>query len=141
MSKSNTETIDGIPGEWRTVTKASEVKVWQRVRYTDCECIESNDIRFIYLKSDNVHTWDGKNEHIGTSNLFAWSLVQAFFPLPVKQKRKVAKVRIIDSEYSCMARIKICSWFIDIDYVSKKSALRGAQRFCKAIGWECEVVK
>jgi len=137
----NIETIDGIKGEWRTVTKPEQVTVGQMVRYTDCEHMESNDIRFICLKSDNVYTLDGKNEHIGTVNLFSWSLVQAFFPLPVK--RKVAKVTV--SQKYASSLIQICGVINGVKfynhYKSRKSALLGAQRFCKAIGYEMEVVK
>jgi len=109
------------------------------VRYTDCEHMESNDIRFICLKSDNVYTLDGKNEHIGTVNLFSWSLVQAFFPLPVK--RKVAKVLIETNNIKWWFIVKVTTELESGTFTTEKSALRGAQRLCKAIGYEMEVEK
>jgi hypothetical protein len=142
----NIETIDGIPGEWRTVTKASEVAVGQRVRYTDAIIIDSNDRRFVLSISDRVQTYDGKSKHIGTSDLFAWNQVQAFFPLADKPKRKVAKIYIVPYR-GCITspftlRVSFSCWNVWVDhYCSRKSALRGAHRFCEAIGYECEVVK
>lgn len=87
----NIETIDGITGEWRTVTKASEVMVGQRVRYES-----GYKSRFGYKIP---HFITGiKNNKVGTKgdgwdrNIFNgyWTTVQAFFPLADKPMRKVA---------------------------------------------------
>ena len=174
------ETIEGITGEWRTVTKASEVTVGQRVRYeapngkkfgySDCE-VKSDRERFV-----------GDNKTVMS---LEWGEVQAFFPLPAKpkrnecisckettrvirdnglccvcdakkwteenivktvkadkQKRKVAKVVIrecMGEEWQSACRINGFDCYRH--YGSYESALRGARRFCKAIGYECEVVK
>jgi hypothetical protein len=81
----NIETIDGIKGEWLTVTKASEVTVGQRVRY-------ERESRFGY-KIPHVITGI-KNNEAGTKgdgwdrNIFNgyWTKIEAFFPLPAKRK-------------------------------------------------------
>jgi hypothetical protein len=131
----NRETIDGVQGEWRTVTKA-DIK-------NDCitRCRESKK-----------HKWHVLYSHIGAHLLFhAWKEVQQFFPIAKPAKRKVAKVRILSCEN------RLFWWFTKINryslnsssivsektcyYKSRKSALRGARRFCKAIGYDCEVVK
>ena len=177
------ETIDGIKGEWRTVTKASEVTVGQRIRYTvhGCKvgystCNEGYNHRFY---KDGTLGWEADN-------------LQAFFPLAVKPKRKVsddcesdctkkncrffdklmsqncaraisstndipyasickdrtakrkvAKVTI--SQKYASSLIQICGLINGVKfynhYSSRKSALRGARRFCAAIGYEMEVVK
>lgn len=142
----NIETIDGIKGEWRTVTKASEVTVGQRVRYER----ESNKARFGY-KIPHFIT-DIKNNEVGTKgdgwdrNIFNgyWTNIQSFFPLPVKQKSKVAKAYIVFincGKYFVKCRIGDYHCERQRYYSSRKNALRGAQRFCKAIGYEMEAVK
>jgi len=151
------ETIDGITGEWRTVTKASEVTVGQRVRYENFE-------KYGYREGDErtiteVYKTDADSiciEGVNFSNAIFdgyWRNIQAFFHLPVKQKRKVAKVTI-GYDFDCRGNvifhfiIKMNRWhfmvtpkFGGAHYSSRKSALRGAQRFCKVIGWEMEVEK
>jgi hypothetical protein len=189
------ETIDGIPGEWRTVTKASEVTVGQRVRYEypDGSKQGYSNIRLIeYIDEERnrVDTFDGTSEKKGCLNLFNGHRknIQAFFPLAGKPKRnsdsdctnkscrsydntmaqncarsvngendepyaticphkgkpkrKVAKVTIVNGKLcGCYLRCKINGLRISAYYASRKSALRGARRFCKAIGYEMEVVK
>jgi hypothetical protein len=148
MKQSNIETIDGQRGEWRTVTKASEVKVGQRVRFW------SGTVRWGFTedKSSGVH----KVSHFKDGEAYLsdpeeklfkkfWDGIQAFFPLPDKPKRKVAKIWFIDCNPDSgifFAQIIIGRFMATIDgYSSRKSALRGARRFCKAIGYEMEVVK
>jgi hypothetical protein len=133
------ETIEGITGEWRTVTKASEVTVGQRVRYT---FRNDNEKSF-----DVIHDYDSDTTNIDSVfNTLFRSNVQAFFPLPNKQKRKVAKI-YIEPYRGCITspftlRVSFSCWNVWVDhYCSRKSALRGARRFCDAIGYEMEVVK
>ena len=132
------ETIDGIKGEWRTVTKASEVTIGQRVRYK----FRNDDEKSF----DAIHDYDSDTTNIhSVFNTLFRSNVQAFFPLPVKPaKRKVAKVRIVEvAKFMFVYVTKItgarCNKSKSVR--SRKSALRGARRFCNAIGYECEVVK
>jgi len=140
------ETIEGVEGEWRTVTKPSEVTVGQRVRYRNAK---------------NGWSWDERADRFfGFINGQACSLlytgakamelfnkdeieVQAFFPIAKPAKRKVAKVKIDNFEYEAHAKVFIEEWVFNLNggYANKRNALRGARRFCKAIGWEMEVVK
>jgi hypothetical protein len=94
------ETIDGIPGEWRTVTKASEVTVGQRVRYhhnkkfgykTDPDKTNCGVQKIV--SKNGLAVYAGRKDTNESGNLFNgyWKNVQAFFPLADKQKRKVAK--------------------------------------------------
>jgi hypothetical protein len=141
------ETIDGVKGEWRTVTKPSEVTVGQRVRYED-RVFHSysgyGNIRLISKKNKDktCSTWDGVKPNSGTDYLFYkghWTNIQAFFPLPAK--RKVAKVKIYPSS-KYFFETKVAGLQVVSEYYSKRShAIRGARRFCKAIGYECEIVK
>lgn len=58
------------------------------------------------------------------------------------QKVKVAKVEIracMGMEFQSACRINGFKCYQQ--YGSRKSAIRGARRFCKAIGYECEIVK
>jgi hypothetical protein len=133
------ETIDGVKGEWRTVTKPEEVTVGQRVRYfsdrlkigyTGCPVFAyDNCERFAVSKK-----WLFKN---------TWTNIQAFFPLPVKPiKRKVAKVFLNGHTTTFCNEIIINNVnYYSKKYSSEKSAIRGAKRFCAAIGYECEIVK
>ena len=127
--KSNKETIDRVQGEWRTVTNA-DVK---------------NDSHTRVRESKN-HKWHVLYPHIGAHLLFhAWEDVQQFFPVtkPAKQKRKVAKVTIKKGAYYRVwfKLDRMCKFTPEFAYSSRKSALRGARRFCKSIGYECEVAK
>lgn len=142
------ETIDGVKGEWRTVTKPSEVKVGQRVRY-------SNNFSYGFSKEDarvitRVNSYDADSKSVKgceySNNIFDgyWKTVQAFFPLPVRKSRKVAKVRIYQNERSGYYRFE--TWVNNVMcekslYSKRSHAIRGAKRFCKAIGYECEIVK
>jgi len=135
------ETIDRVKGEWRTVTKASEGKDGQRVRYDGNHCrfgysdsLKHRRIRIVgkglQLKELLYTCWDGE--------------VQAFFPLPVRKSRKVAKVRIYQNERSGFYSFE--TWINNVMcekrlYSARSHAIRGARRFCKAIGYECEIVK
>ena len=139
----NIETIDRVQGEWRTVTKASEVTVGQRVRYI----LEGGD-RYGYSRSDAPDRFmANKLQTTGYSIIFGNrikpKLIQAFFPLPAKQKRKVAKVTVIKwskTEWSFCFKLGCTN--IDSDFFKSRTyALRGAGRFCKAIGYEIEVAK
>jgi hypothetical protein len=142
------ETIFGVKGEWRTVTKPSEVTVGQRVRYSDCDSEYKSGYespKFIERKEKNTCvTWNGQRRMTGTNYLFEkqlWRNIQAFFPLPVRKSRKVAKVIISTNDH--------CYWFFvtvgvkleSMAYSKRSHAIRGAKRFCKAIGYECEIVK
>jgi len=145
MNQSNIETIDGIKGEWRTVTKASEVTVGQRVRME----YKGKKLGFTGLPDfpdDSCERYAVNREFLFNNG---YENIQAFFPLPVKQNRKVAKVASVSVHCSGKFYFQI----EDVEgkvylyarskciYASRKSALRGAQRFCKAIGYEMEVVK
>ena len=120
------ETIDGIPGEWRTVTKASEAKgtkKWRIKSFNGCDSIP-----LCGLSDRIIENWGN-------------ATVQAFFPLPAK--RKVAKVTIKKMAYYRVwfKLDRMCKFTPEFAYSSRKSALRGARRFCDAIGYEMEVVK
>jgi hypothetical protein len=139
--KNEIEVIDGVKGEWRTVTKPSEVKVGQRVRYlfggTPCG----------YKEVRTIHDRDGRIGSEIIDGLFIdtgmTTNIQAFFPLPVRKSRKVAKVRIRTWK-SCGKAWFETTVMIPItsrEYANRKNAIRGAKRFCKAIGYECEIVK
>ena len=101
--KNEIEVIDGVKGEWRTVTKASEVTVGQRVRYG----IDSIDWGHEKGELGHGHRFAKvcKDKTISTVNEFGesmadnifdkiFNIIQAFFPLPVRSKRKVAKVEV-----------------------------------------------
>jgi hypothetical protein len=143
--KCKTEIVDGIKGEWRTVTKAEEVKVGQRVRYNGCEIGCYGEKRLIRkFEKGRVVTFDGEDADSGSCNVFRYPTVQAFFPIAKRQKRKVAKIDV----FCCFNRWK---WQFILpktstvescrDYSTRTSAIRGARRFCKTIGFECEIVK
>ena len=133
----NIETIEGVEGEWRTVTKAEQVTVGQRVRY-----IFRNDDEESF---DVIHDYDSDHTNIDSIfNTLFRSEVQAFFPIAKPAKpRKVVKVDIINLEgcESYYFVTYINEVYCGKTYLSRKSALRGAKRFCKAIGYESEVVK
>ena len=138
----NIETIEGVEGKWRTVTKAEQVTVGQRVRY-----ILEDGERYGYSHSDAPDRFmANKLQTTGYSVIFGNrikpKLIQAFFPLPAQQKRKVAKVKFRQSlmgEWSFS--IKTPFRMNSNPFSLKSSVLRGARRFCKAIGYEMEVVK
>jgi hypothetical protein len=131
--KNEIEVINGIKGEWRTVTRPEECYSGQPVRYED---------------KKEKYGYDGKEGFIH-KNLFSgcFKNIQAFFPLPVNPaKRKVANVCVFVGRGFCSNKkwtvsITITSTPFECDYSSRKSAIRGAKRFCKAIGYECEIVK
>jgi hypothetical protein len=139
--KNEIEVIDGVAGEWRTVTKPSEVKVGQRVRF------EGLSMKFGYEKDEKEVVLEINNNYVqisGEPDLFGgyWRNIQAFFPLPVRKSRKVAKVRIDDTGLHYWWSCKISTRIESENAYSKRShAIRGARRFCKAIGYECEIVK
>lgn len=57
-------------------------------------------------------------------------------------RRNVAKVKLLNcGDGRICAEIWIESWKIDKFFSSRRSAIRGARRFFKLIGFECEVVK
>ena len=137
------ETIDRVQGEWRTVTKAEQVTVGQRVRY-----ILEDGERYGYSHSDSPDRFmANKLQTTGYSAIFGNrikpKLIQAFFPISKPAKRKVAKVTVIKwskTEWSFCFKLGCTN--IDSDFFKSRTyALRGAGRFCKAIGWEMEVVK
>ena len=124
--KNEIEVIDGIRGEWRTVTLPEEVTVGQRVMY-----------------GRNQGKAEYEEPLISVDIFNYWKYVQAFFPLPLKPaERKVAKVRIISVDDDHWFCIDVFNASI-VGYVvkSRKSAIRGAKRFCEAIGYEMELQK
>jgi hypothetical protein len=136
--KNEIEVIDGVKGEWRTVTKPSKVKVGQRVRYEDCKNREA----YGYDMPAFTVNYDITNDKHFSLFKGYWKNIQAFFPLADKQKRKVAKVRIFNySDGMAWFETRITVRVISAHYSSRKSALRGARRFCEAIGYECEIQK
>ena len=142
----NRETIEGVEGEWRTVTKPSEVAGWQRVRYDGCFIGFNGKPRYVFTIGEKVSTTCGYPDGPHCDNLFCnefKNTVQAFFPLPAKQKRKVAKVTIKKGAYYRVwfKLDRMCKFTPEFAYSSRKSALRGAKRFCKSIGYEMEVAK
>ena len=95
----NRETIEGVEGEWRTVTKASEVKVGQRVRCKGATYDAGYYFPKIILEIKGCHAFpcNEGNKEARDLDLFAciWQQVQAFFPIekpiakPVKQHKPV----------------------------------------------------
>jgi len=83
----NRETIEGVEGEWRTVTKADEVTVGQRVRF-------KNLIQDVWHYETLAYT---------TKRLM-WNYVQAFFPIakPVKRKRPSKHERLLKALLKAM---------------------------------------
>jgi len=138
------ETIDGIKGEWRTVTKASEVTVGQRVRYKRLNLIMITD-RFIKSKKNLCSVSNNKElQKRCCTKLFDgfFDTIQAFFPMADKPaKRKVAKVRIETNNIKWWFIVKVTTELESGTFTTEKGALRGAQRFCKAVGFEMEVEK
>jgi len=66
--------------------------------------------------------------------------IQAFFPFA--DKRKVAKVTIEQGYSGFWFNASLLNGnFSSSVYTSDKSTLRGARIFCRAIGYEMEVVK
>lgn len=131
------EIIDVVKGEWRTVTKEKEVTVGQRVRY-ECSSFKCgyDEVRTVKISENGTI----KTECTGKLFNNGWKNIQAFFPIPVEpEKRKTAKVEITDSNYYWVMfaglTLRSCH------YTSRTHAIRGARRFCKAIGYECELVK
>lgn len=141
------EVIDGVRGEWRTVTKPEEVTVGQRVRFKGKHrsfgYIELQSIKKIKNSEFTIIENNNLERDIELFDSGYWTNIQAFFPLPVKIKRKVAKVSITQAYASSL--FQICGLLNGIKfynhYKSRKSAIRGARRFCAAIGYECEIVK
>jgi hypothetical protein len=81
MKQTNIETIDGVLGEWRTVTKASEVSVGQRVRYEIGGCTFGYREPF---KAEMCKTCRSISIFGGGQR----KNIQAFFPLPVRKAKK-----------------------------------------------------
>ena len=142
--KCKIEVIDGVKGEWRTVTKAEEVEVGQRVRYDGCKIGCYGDKRLIRkFEEGRVVTFDGEDANSGSRDVFSYPTVQAFFPVAEKKPRKVAKISVFKfGKYhwssSSFGHVTVATWR---DYSTRESAIRGARRFCKTIGFECEIVK
>lgn len=143
--KCKIEVIDGVKGEWRTVTKPEEVKVGQRVRYDGCKIGCYGDKRLIRkFEKGRVVTFDGEDANSGSRDVFSYPTVQAFFPIAKRQKRKVAEIDVFcrynrwnwQFTSSKTSTVKSC-----YEYSTRTSAIRGARRFCKTIGFECEIVK
>ena len=141
------EVVDGVKGEWRSVTKAKEVKVGQRVRY---ECFGkrgyvADDPRLVRSTDGyDVETWDGVGPLSSCTNLFDVAFhVQAFFPIAEKNPRKVAKVYVaysLDRWRWVFESFKFVEIHSFCNYPTRAHAIRGARRFCKTIGFECEIV-
>jgi hypothetical protein len=145
----NIEIIDGVKGEWRTVTCGCQVSIGQYIRREGVNTfygasdynrqkVDSKRGRYICLVNK-----DGAPD---SSDIFdgTWKKVQAFFPLADKHKRKVAKVTLHGvTQVLVTIRFTVCKEKLIHRMLrnSRKSALRGARRFCKAIGYEMEVVK
>jgi len=132
------ETIDGIKGEWRTVARPEEVTVGQRVRYDGCGAKKGDKRTIRQIAHGAVIT------ETGFSTITSWRKFEAFFPLTVKPaKRKVAKITIEWSNGGLLYKTTIgrAYCYSPIRYATEKSAIRGARRFCAAIGYECEIVK
>lgn len=152
--KCKIEIVDGIKGEWRTVTKTEEVKVGQRVRYNGCEIGCYGEKRLIRkFEKGRVVTFDGEDADSGSCNVFRYPTVQAFFPIAKRQKRKVAKV-VIGYDFDHYSN-KVYHLIVSIGqkqfmvkpqfggrgYSTHSHAVCGARRFCKTIGFECEIIK
>lgn len=142
--KNEIEVIDGVKGKWRTVTKPSQVTVGQRVRYTDKD--DGHKSGYTYPARVVQIDLDYNSEYGLWGRRKCWKDIQAFFPLATPSKRKVAKVTIRAGE----GNLSGLNWFnVTIQnqslaskpYITRSHAIRGARRFCKAIGYECEIVK
>lgn len=140
------EIVDGVRGEWRNVTKASNLKDGMPLRYEgSCRRFGYNERQTLRKnRYGKIETLD-KLGNVVDDDLFAgfWKNIQAFVPLPVK--RKVANVEIYEEEYGFTACISLAGWYFDLNrdgfYSKRAHAIRGAKRFCRAIGYEFELIK
>ena len=145
----NCETLEGVNGQWLTITKSEQAITGQRVRYSGTVTqFGYTEKEIIIVKEDGtVDVYQG-DERVD-SNLFSdfWKNIQVFCPLlPVERKKakKVAKINIhnnVMKKYWFETRIGAVSCIHRNYYTSHKSAIRGAQRFCKTIGYEYEIAK
>lgn len=148
--KNEIETIDVVKGEWRTVTKASQIEDGQRIRY----CLmggfrgytnlakETERNRFAVKTLFGVEPSSMKGFNKCMFQDSEYKNIQAFFPLPVRKSHKVAKVLLAQNGELVWFFVTINKQsFNSQTYLSRKSAISGARRFCKAIGLECEIVK
>lgn len=160
------ETFDGVPGEWRTVTRADQIQDKQRIRYYLFDMKHKDRIgytnhpspeqrvRFAVRTRHGFDTSGVGNVHQCMFEDTDFKLIQAWFPTGKKGKLvkvkpstkplfdRVAKVNIYTDnfgrhEFSISIGVVQCSAG---DYKSRSSAIRGAKRFCQDIGYEMELV-
>ena len=145
---SKIEVVDGIKGEWRSVTKAEDVKVGQRVRYYGDEIGFEGKKRFVMKIDANkmVDVWDG--DVIQAEDIFDFLLwkgtIQAFFPVAEKNPRKEAKVDVgyyRNGWRWAFVSFELVEIHTTCNYSTRAHAIRGARRLCKSIVYECEIVK
>ena len=136
----NRETIEGVEGEWRTVTKADDVTVGQRVRYhhnkqfgysSDPDKINCGVQKIV--EKNGLAAYSGRTDTNESGNLFNgyWKNVQAFFPIakPVKPPtpHKPRKPRKRPSKHERLLKALLKAMQID-DYRLDGSALTNRGR-------------
>lgn len=127
-------------GSWVKVTKPSEVKVGDRVRYIykDLRFGFVDEYREIVRVSPTVDS--DRCEDIFEEGVF--DSIEVFRPAkPTKRKAARCNVyRYCEGVYR--VQIWVASWNFELhDYGTRRDALRGARRFCKKIGYECEIME
>lgn len=138
----NIEVIDGVTGEWRPINREEGLSVGQMVRYCNSGTIECSfgyeDDRRFYQSKNGIDTFVDKDGFSCSQHNFGyWNIIEAFFP------NKVAKV-VISSDhvlYWFTMTIGRMSPIKSVQFSSRKSTIRSAQRLCELIGYECEIVK
>ena len=103
----NRETIEGVEGEWRTVTKADDVTVGQRVICDDIGKVFPKVITSI--KGNIVLITNGGETTLDFGHLFdgIYENIQAFFPIA-----KPAKPRKRPSKYERLLKALLASAYV-----------------------------
>jgi len=132
--KNQKETIHGVTGTWKTITKTTDVIDGQLVRYDfGAKSGYNGDLRWSPTwKQEDIDICKGK--------------IQAFYPKGMKKPQEpkepktVAEFEIYKSGFSpshdVVARTTINGFNCEKWYETIRSAVRGSKRFCKAIGYE-----
>lgn len=136
--------IDGkkVEGEWRKVHNGDDVTIGQRVRYGGCKIGYNGEQRVIgWCKGIKWVLSSGGSTCSDCDFDFWVGGGEAFFPTK-KEKRKVAKVVIRDEDRGFWWDVQLKYCIVSGNVVkSRKSAIRGAKRFCNLIGHEFELAK
>jgi hypothetical protein len=159
-----------LEGEWVPVTNSSQLSIGDRVRYRmkrgDSWCgsdmtgiygdelgrrTVSNIINGIVIVSyDNARTADF--DLFGGTLL--WRQIEKWVPKTQKttkpptidcKQKKTLEIEVYNARHTqwCWRCEKICGiscYTVSRLYYSRSTAIRGAKRFCKALGFECKII-